>query len=191
MNKSLKEMIAPRWIEEQQGVYIPLIDKVLLKDNVPKMPYDDYMRYAKDNNVKIATKEELLQMYLQKEEINIILKEHNGDLLDDWFASSSEYGSPYEWLVHFGSGYCYITGKYGSYLSRAVVAFKEDRQENSLHEYEQSIDWEQRRYEIAKAALVGQLASPIVDGIDPNPPMPQVTQWAVKFADALIEELKK
>lgn len=53
------------------------------------------------------------------------------------------------------------------------------------------IDWEQRRYEIAKAALVGQLASPIIEGIDPNPPMPQVAQWAVKFADALIEELKK
>ena len=33
--KKLKELIQPYWIEEQQGVYIPLIDKVLLKDNVP------------------------------------------------------------------------------------------------------------------------------------------------------------
>lgn len=53
------------------------------------------------------------------------------------------------------------------------------------------IDWEQRRYEIAKAALVGGLASPVVEGIDPNPSMQQVVQWAVKFADVLIEELKK
>ena len=53
------------------------------------------------------------------------------------------------------------------------------------------IDWEQRRYEIAKAALIGQLASPIIDGIDPNPPMSQVARRAVKFADTLIEELKK
>lgn len=60
MKKDLKEMIAPYWIEEQQGVYIPLIDKVLLKDNVPSMPYDDYMAYAMDNNTQIATKEELL-----------------------------------------------------------------------------------------------------------------------------------
>lgn len=33
--KELKELIKPYWIEEQQGVYISLIDKALLKDNVP------------------------------------------------------------------------------------------------------------------------------------------------------------
>ena len=52
-------------------------------------------------------------------------------------------------------------------------------------------DWEQRRYEIAKAAMVGQLASPIIEGVDPNPSMQDVCIWAVKFADALIAELKK
>ena len=35
MNNKLKELIQPYWVEEQQGVYIPLINKVLLKDNVP------------------------------------------------------------------------------------------------------------------------------------------------------------
>ena len=53
------------------------------------------------------------------------------------------------------------------------------------------IDWEQRRYEIATAAMVGQLASPVVEGIDPNPSMQDVCIWSVKFADALINELKK
>lgn len=52
-------------------------------------------------------------------------------------------------------------------------------------------DWEQRRYEIAKAAMVGQLASPIIEGVDPNPSMQDVCIRAVKFADALIEKLKK
>lgn len=125
MDRNLKEMIAPRWIEEQQGVYIPLIDKVLLKDNVLSMPYHDYMSYAKERNVQIATKEELLQMYLQKEEINNILKEHNGDLLDGWFGSSSEYSLYSEWVVYFGSGNCSFTHKDNSILSRAVVALKE------------------------------------------------------------------
>jgi len=125
MNKNLKEMITPRWVEEQQGVYIPLIDKVLLKDNVPSMPYDDYMKYAEEHNIQIATKEDLLQMYLQKEEINNILKEHNGDLLDDWFGSSSESYSAHEWVVNFGSGDCGCTYKHYSYLSRAVVALRE------------------------------------------------------------------
>lgn len=54
-----------------------------------------------------------------------------------------------------------------------------------------SPDWEQRRYEIAKAAMVGRLASPIIEGVDPNPSMQDVCIWAVKFADALIAELKK
>lgn len=52
-------------------------------------------------------------------------------------------------------------------------------------------DWEQRRYEIAKTAMVGQLASPIIEGVDPNPSMQDVCIRAVKFADALIEKLKK
>ena len=30
MNDKLKELIQPYWVEEQQGVYIPLIDKVLM-----------------------------------------------------------------------------------------------------------------------------------------------------------------
>lgn len=52
-------------------------------------------------------------------------------------------------------------------------------------------DWEQRRYEIANAIVAGQLASPIIEGVDPNPSMQDVCIWAVKFADALIAELKK
>ena len=39
--------------------------------------------------------------------------------------------------------------------------------------------------------MVGQLASPVVEGIDPNPSMPDVCKWSVMFADALINELKK
>lgn len=66
MNNELKKLIQPYWVEGQQGVYIPLIDKVLLKDNVPAMSYYDYMEYAKSNGVQIATKDELLQMYLQR-----------------------------------------------------------------------------------------------------------------------------
>ena len=124
MNDKLKELIQPYWVEEQHGVYIPLIDKVLLKNNVPEMPYGDYMEYAKSNGVQIATKDELLQMYLQKDEVNKILREHNGDMLDAWFGSSSKHGLYYEWIVNFGSGYCLYTRKIYSYVSRAVVDLK-------------------------------------------------------------------
>ena len=53
------------------------------------------------------------------------------------------------------------------------------------------IDWEQRRYEIAKAAMIGVLAMPTIEGVNPNPTMNDVCKLSVKFADALIEELKK
>ena len=124
MNDKLKELIQPYWVEEQQGVYIPLIDKVLLKNNVPEMPYGDYMEYAKSNGVQIATKDELLQMYLQREQINKILEEHNGDILDTWFGSSSKYGLYSAWFVNFGSGYCYYANKLNYSASRAVVDLK-------------------------------------------------------------------
>ena len=124
MNAKLKELIKPHWVEEQQGVYIPLIGKVLLKDNVPAMPYDDFMKYEKTNGVQIATKDELLQMYLQKDEINKILGEHDGDMLDTWLGSSSEYGSNNEWFVNLGSGICDYTFKQYSFVSRAVVDLK-------------------------------------------------------------------
>lgn len=125
MNDKLKELIQPYWVEEQQGVYIPLIDKVLLKDNVPAMSYYDYMKYAKNNGVKIAKKDELLQMYLQKRTINKILEEHNGDILtSSWFGSSSEFNLFSVWVVYFGSGHCFTSTKYDSYVSRAVVGLK-------------------------------------------------------------------
>lgn len=53
------------------------------------------------------------------------------------------------------------------------------------------IDWEQRRYEIAKAAMQGILCAPVVEGIDPNPTPWELARISVRNADALIKELKK
>lgn len=46
------------------------------------------------------------------------------------------------------------------------------------------IDWEQRRYEIAKEAIQGLIHSPIIDAAE-------LARISVAVADALIEELKK
>lgn len=55
-----------------------------------------------------------------------------------------------------------------------------------------AIDWEQRRYEIAKAAMQGILCALVVEGGDPNPtPWGLTARAAVRNADALIKELKK
>ncbi len=50
------------------------------------------------------------------------------------------------------------------------------------------IDWEQRRYETAKAAMVGQLASPVIDGVDPNPSMIDVCKWSVMCARPMTKK---
>lgn len=54
-----------------------------------------------------------------------------------------------------------------------------------------TIDWEQRRYEIAKTVIHGQLTSPIIPGVDPNPSITDLAKWSVNIANALIAELKK
>ena len=48
------------------------------------------------------------------------------------------------------------------------------------------IDWEQRRYEIAKDALAALLSNPTIGGVYAS-----YSKVAVDYADALIEELKK
>lgn len=60
-----------------------------------------------------------------------------------------------------------------------------------------NIDWEQRRYEIAKSAMQGILAnsheSDYRCGYKGSVKFPPkgVAEWAVEYADALIAELKK
>lgn len=71
----------------------------------------------------------------------------------------------------------------------------EDKQESyhnsELDFMESAIDWEQRRYDIAKNAMNSILIAPIGDGVNPNPSIEEVVMLSVGFADALIKELKK
>ena len=84
--------------------------------------------------------------------------------------------------------YPQMTGTFEPY-QELVLSDKEGG--NTMINREDNIDWEQRRYEIAKEAVNGLLAAPVVEGIDPNPPMDDIARNAVKIADYLIEELKK
>lgn len=63
--------------------------------------------------------------------------------------------------------------------------------ESNINKEVKDIDWEQRRYELAKNVIIGILASPIVEGIDPNPSVPEVAHHSILITDAIIEELKK
>ena len=88
------------------------------------------------------------------------------------------------------------TGSYTDYYdSKGVFHHTDlnryDRFEEIIEDTKDGIDWEERRYEIAKEAVNGLLAAPVVEGIDPNPSMDDIARKAVKIADYLIEELKK
>lgn len=52
---------------------------------------------------------------------------------------------------------------------------------------QETIDWEQRRYEIAKEALPLITGDTVIDYLD----VVEVAKEAVRLSDALIEELKK
>lgn len=51
-----------------------------------------------------------------------------------------------------------------------------------------SVDWEQRRYELAKAAMQGFCSNPHQQIMDADSNM--VAEWSIGFADSLINKLK-
>ena len=67
---------------------------------------------------------------------------------------------------------------------------QESYHKSELDFMESPIDWEQRRYEIAKDAMNGILSAPVVAGVNPNPSYKDIAMYSVRLADALIEELK-
>lgn len=58
-----------------------------------------------------------------------------------------------------------------------------------ITDYNRCIDWEQRRYELAKAAMQGFCSNPHgqIMSADSN----ITAEWSIGFADALIRRLKK
>lgn len=69
-------------------------------------------------------------------------------------------------------------------------ALMEALEREELRSNKPKIDWEQRRYEIAKEAMNGLLSAPVVDGVNPNPSFKDIATFSIRLADALIKELK-
>lgn len=53
---------------------------------------------------------------------------------------------------------------------------------------EKKIDWEQRRYELAKSAMQGFCSNPHEQIMSAGSDM--IAEWSLGFADALIRKLK-
>ena len=126
MKESLKKAIAPYWSEERHGVVVPLLDIVLDANNIADNERWDAARtICAAAGQRMFTKQEAYILMWQKDAINAILKEHNGDLLDGWFWTDTEHekGSAYvAWYVYFGSGYFGGFYKLNTFIVRAVAA---------------------------------------------------------------------
>lgn len=123
MTEEFKEMIAPRWCEEHNGIFVPIIGKIIEAKNLvapEPMNWYDFMNLAKTQGKQVATRKELIMLYRQKDEINAILKEHDGDLLEGRFGASSEYNKLCGWFIDFSYGFCIIIYKTDSFLARTV-----------------------------------------------------------------------
>lgn len=55
---------------------------------------------------------------------------------------------------------------------------------------DKAIDWEQRRYEIAKDALAGIISEESIPGVDPFHYIDKDVSRAIEYADELIKQLK-
>lgn len=122
---ALRGGIAPYWSEERGGVVIPLLGIVL---NAKNLLYDESWTDARTMcaavSTRMFTKHEAYILMWQKDEINAILKEHDGDLLDGWYWTDTEDKkglATNAWYVDFGSGY-FSNGKHRTLTVRAVAA---------------------------------------------------------------------
>ena len=116
--------LKPYWDEERQAVYVPIIDKFVdakrLTDE--EVEWDEGMQLAKDAGKELPSQRDMFALLLFKDEINALISEHGGDILEDWEWSSSEYSASGACYVGFSSGGVYFNLKYNYYYVRAVAA---------------------------------------------------------------------
>ena len=121
--KSDLSNLNPTWDEERKAVFIPIINKYLdAKRSEKEMTWDEAMAYAKKAGKELPSQHEMFAILFFKDEINAILEEHGGDLLNEWAWASTEFSANVAWLVYFGGGYVSIAGKCNTYYVRAVAA---------------------------------------------------------------------
>jgi hypothetical protein len=63
------------------------------------------------------------------------------------------------------------------------IEFEQEQEPTSDH-------WQDLRERAAIAAMRGVISAPLIEGVNPNPSGAEITDLAVKIADALVEKLK-
>lgn len=123
---SFEALVTPFYSEEDGGVVIPTIMKVIPLHR-PKdydVTWKTAIDIAKEADMTLPTVEEFQHIRLWKDHINTLLDEHGGDQLHGYFWSCTEYSQTLAWYVNFSSGFTGYSGKYNTYCCRPLAAFK-------------------------------------------------------------------
>jgi hypothetical protein len=115
MEKENKKIATPytdeagkMWVHVEAGDIDFLLDIKNLTDK--ELNYDDAMQLAKDNDMVLPEKRwwSLVNTFL--EEVNQVIRDLGGDILDDIYWSSSQYDGYYAW--YFGATYGTLSNNY-------------------------------------------------------------------------------
>lgn len=92
-----------------------------------------------------------------------------------------------------GTNNPFVEIKEVSLTDKPYVVYSADRIEFEQEKTQQeptSDHWQDVRERAAIAAMQGLLSAPLIEGVNPNPSVEEVTDLAVKLADALVKKLK-
>lgn len=117
-------------------------------------------------------------------------KMNSGDIVTVYPDITADGGDIYNIPI----GVCYLCEKDGVrvYIPASQIDFiNETENQSQAIKYEKTIDWEQRRYELAKEAMGGILSNPKWDkASDLGFYKSNVVGNAISYADYMIEQLK-
>ena len=108
------------WVHIKTGKYDFLLGIRDLTDKEVKL--DEAMKLAADNGVKLPTKQMWSLVGAFIDEINAVIKELGGDVLDNWYWSASEYYSGNAWVFYATVGYLGNGYKLSGFSCRGSLA---------------------------------------------------------------------
>ena len=109
-----------QWVRVRAGKYDFLLDIRDLTDKEVK--WDEAMKLAASNGVKLPTKQMWSLVGAFIDEINAVIKELGGDILENWYWAASEYYSIYAWIFGATGGYLDHDRKVYAYSCRGSLA---------------------------------------------------------------------
>lgn len=109
-----------------------------------KMSWDDTMKILEQTNNKTFTYKQICAVMMFRDEINTILKENGGEILDKWYWTCTEYSPNIMFLYTSNNGCLGYLNKYHTYSCRVVITLDAPIDVLSLSETDRLSDIEKK-----------------------------------------------